>query len=355
MAEDDVERTEEPTPKRREQARREGQIAISQDAFIFANLFAVSIVLLVMGDFSFRVATSTARELWTPRADLDLPGALEVLGIVGRALAHLLVPILGVALVAGVAIGQLQTRGNIAVNRLKPKWSKLNPASNLSRVFKREAAIELPKAIAKMILVGTVLWLSVQSRIGDYLGLIYLPLPSIIGFQLGVVIKAYLLGCAALLCVAAIDYAYQSFQTEKGLKMSRTEIKEERKQSEGDPLVRQRLRSLQLERARVRMMEAVPKADVVITNPEHISMALAYDRTTMPAPKVLARGAGILALRIREIARNAGVPIVENKPLARSLYRSVRTGDVIPESLYRAVAEVLAYVYKVDPTKGRSW
>lgn len=354
MAED-VERTEEPTQRRREQARREGQLAISQDAFVFANLFAVSALLLVMGPTSFHVATATARELWSPRADLDVAGAIELLRMTGRAIAQLLVPTLGAALVAGIAIGQLQTRGNIASKRLAPRWSRLSPRQNATRVWKQQAVIELPKAIAKIAIVGVVLWLAVRARLGEYLGLFYLPLPSIVAFQLGTVIQAYLMGCGALLAIAVIDYAYQYQQNEKGLRMSRTEVREERRQSEGDPLVKSRLRALQLERARTRMMDAVPAADVVVTNPEHISMALKYDRSEMPAPKVVARGAGFLALRIREIAASSGVPIVENRPLARTLYGAVRVGDVIPERLFRAVAELLAYVYRLDPAKGKTW
>jgi flagellar biosynthesis protein FlhB len=352
---DDVERTEEATPKRREQAQKEGQLAISQDAFIFANLFAVSAVLLVMGPASLRLAIATTQELWRPRYDLDISAALELLGVTGRAIAQLLLPVLAVAVIAGVAIGQLQTRGNIATKRLSPRWSRLSPRQNATRVFKQQAVIELPKSLAKITVVGAVLWLAVQSRIGEYLGLLYLPLPSIVAFQLGVVIKAYLMGCVALLAIALVDYAYQHYQNERGLRMSRTEVREERRQAEGDPLVKSRLRSLQLERARSRMMAAVPAADVVVTNPEHISIALQYDRSAMPAPKVVARGAGLLALRIREIAVAHGVAIVENRPLARSLYGSVRVGDVIPERLYRAVAELLAYVYKLDPAKGKTW
>ena len=168
-------------------------------------------------------------------------------------------------------------------------------------------------------------------------------------------LKALLVGTLALIIVAVIDYAYMFWKNEKGLKMSKSEVKDEMRQSMGDPMMRAHMLSLQLERARERMMDAVPKADVVVTNPEHISVALSYKRGEMFAPRVVAKGGGFLAFRIRDIAREAGVPIVENPPLARALYRSVRVGESVPERLYEIVAEVLAYVYRLDRSRGLAW
>jgi flagellar biosynthesis protein FlhB len=355
MAEDDVERTEQPTPKRRSEARRQGQIALSQESFIFANLLAVTIALGLIGHQALQIGLGATRALWLPRADLDMEGAMELLSLAARATATLLIPVLAASALAEIAIGLLQTRGNLASKRLAPSLARLSPLSNAKRLFKQQAIAELPKSIAKILLVGGVIWMAIRSSLDDYLGLLYLPLVEIIRFQIGTILHAFLVGCAVLFLIAAADYAYQYWRTEKALRMTKTEIKEERKQSEGDPLIKSRMRSLQFERARTRMMRAVPTADVVITNPEHISIALRYERTRMAAPRVVARGAGWIALRIREIARQSGVPIVENRPLARALYRSVRAGDYVPEKLYRAVAEVLAYVYRLDPRKAQTW
>ena len=354
MAED-VERTEQPTPKRRSEARRQGQVAISQESFIFANLLAVTLALGWIGQQALLVGMGATRALWLPRADLDPEGAMELLGLAARATATIVWPVLAAAALAAIVIGQLQTRGNLATKRLKPTFSRLSPASNFNRLFKRQALIELPKSLLKIALVGGVIWYAVRSSVDDYLGLLYLPLFEVIRFQIGTILHAFLAGCAMLFAIAAIDYGYQYWQTERALRMTKTEVKEERRQSEGDPMIKSRMRSLQFERARTRMMRAVPSADVVVTNPEHISIALKYERDSMAAPRVVARGAGWIALRIREIARESGVPVVENRPLARALYRSVRVGEYVPERLYKAVAEVLAYVYRLHPRRAPTW
>jgi flagellar biosynthetic protein FlhB len=169
------------------------------------------------------------------------------------------------------------------------------------------------------------------------------------------VIEMYIAAALALVVVAAADYAWIWWRTEQALKMTKSEIKDEARQTQGDPLVRARMRSLALERARRRMMADVAKADVVVTNPDHYAVALSYVRGEMRAPKVLAKGRGWIALRVREVAREAGVPIVENPPLARALYRSVRIGQAVPEKLYQAVAQVLAYVWRLDRARARAW
>jgi len=352
---DDVERTEEPTPKRRTEAQKEGQIAISQDAFIFANLTAVALALLWAGSFVLSEAASGFQTTWAPRDDLSLP---EGVALFRSAFGHglrIAAPMLLAALFAGIAVGELQTRGTLSPRRLRPKLSKLNPLQNAQRIFKLQGAIELPKSLLKLALVGGMTGAIVWTRLTDYLGLYQLtPLDSA-RFQLESLILTFLIGCSGMFLIAAIDYAYQSFRTERALRMSRTDVKEERKQSEGDPLIRARMRSLQLERARSRMMDAVPRADVVITNPTHVSVALIYQKRNMRAPTVLAKGRGHLALRIREIALECGIPIVEEPPLARTLYRLVKVNQQIPERLFQAVAQVLAYVQRLDPQRRRGW
>jgi flagellar biosynthetic protein FlhB len=352
---DELEKTEQPTPKRHEEARRKGQIAVSTEVFTVANLLGVTLTLMAMSVSVIYQGMHTFHTLWTPRDELDVETASELLRIAFGAAAHVILPILLAAAGAALIVGLAQTKGNFSVYKLKPKASKLNPIKNLSRIFKKQAVIELPKSVFKVLIVGGVIWFTIERHFSDYPGVSRLPLMQIIGFQLSVVLEAYLAGALALVLIAGGDYAYQYWQVSKSLKMSKTEVREERRQMEGDPYLKAHQRSAQYERARTRMMEAVPKADVVVTNPEHISVALLYRRPEMSAPKVVAKGAGFLAHRIREIAQAAGVPIIENRPLAQSLYRWVKVNQMIPERLYQAVAEVLAYVYRLDRARARTW
>src|SRR5262245_58413261 len=212
---DDVERTEEPTPKRRSEARLQGQLAISQEAFVAANLLAVTVALGLIGQKTLLVGMGATRALWVPRADLDMQGAMELLALAARATAIIVGPILAAAALAGIAIGELQTRGNLATKRLAPSFSRPSPASNFNRLFKRQAVIELPKSLLKIALVGGVIWMAVRSSVDDYLGLLYLPLVEIVRFQLSTILHAFLAGCAVLFVIAAVDYGYQYWQTER--------------------------------------------------------------------------------------------------------------------------------------------
>ncbi len=352
---DDVDRTEKPTPKRRHEARREGQIAISQEVFTVANLLAVTIVLLFLGRRAVQHASELFRRAWVVPDVFGPEFAVERLRETFGAAAGVLLPILLAAAAAAIVAGLAQTRGNLTFRRLRPRGSKLNPAKNLARIVKHDAPIQLAKSLLKLLVVGGTIAFVVINHLEDYAGLSRLPLFPVLGFEFGTLLRAWLGGCVALLLIAAADYGAEVWRTEKSLKMSRHEVKDEARQSEGDPQVRARIRSIQLEKARTRMMEQVPKADVVVTNPEHFSVALLYVREESPAPKVVAKGRGFLALRIREIAESAGVPIVRNPPLARTLYRSVKVNRVIPEKLYQLVAELLAYVHRLDRARTRAW
>jgi flagellar biosynthetic protein FlhB len=354
MAED-VERTEPPTPRRRSEAALEGQIAISHDALVFANLLAVTLALLWLGSSLAERALRLFPELWQPVESFDAAVGVDLLrrafGSAGRALLPLL---LGSA--AGVvAIGLLQTRGNLATKRLAPRLSRLDPARAAARLWRRHGPAELLKSLVKLAIVGGILAFVASRHLGEFQALGRLTPWRAAELQLGAVLEAFLFGCAALLVLAALDYLWQHRQTEQALRMTRQEVQDEMRQYQGDPHVRARLRSIQYERARTRMMQEVPKADVVVTNPEHLSVALRYERAQMRAPTVVAKGAGILALRIREIAREHGVPIVEDRPLARALYRGAKLGATIPQDLFQAVAQLLAFVYRLDPARPRAW
>jgi flagellar biosynthetic protein FlhB len=354
MAED-VERSEKPTPKRREEARRKGQIAVSQEVFVVANLLAVTVALLASGHSFLVTALASVPRIWAPRETLDVTQGVELLRSAFRPGIQAVFPILLAAAGAALAVGLAQTRGQLSPTRAKLDFQKLSPARNLSRLIKVSGPIELPKSLLKLAAVGIAVYFAIGDEAKEFRGLPRLDLLSILRFQLRVVLEAFLAGAAVMMLIAAADYAYVFYKTEKSMRMSRSEVKDEHRQSEGDPQMRARRLSLQFERSRQRMMQAVPQADVIVTNPEHISVALQYRRGEMHAPKVVAKGAGFLALRIREIAREHGVPIVENKPIARTLYRTVKVGQEIPEKLFQAVAEVLAYVYRLDRKRGMSW
>lgn len=353
---DDVERTEPPTPRRRAEARKEGQVAVSPELLTIANLLSVSLALLAFfGSGTIMHGARVIRYLWTPRSEINLFVAVDLFRTAFGAAVWLLMPILLITLFCVITTTMAQTKGNIATKRMKPKFSKLNPAKNFSRVVKKDAPIELAKSMVKLLIVGSAIWWAIADNLEDYVGLPKLPLFEIIGFQLGTILKAYIVGALAMIFVGAADFAIVRFRTEKSLKMSKSEVKDETRQMEGDPQVKSRQRSLQMDRARVRMMEKVPEADVVVTNPEHFAVALVYKRSKMAAPTVVAKGRNILALRIRELATVSGVPIVENPPLARALYRGVKVGQGIPERLYQAVAAVLGHVYRLDRTRARAW
>lgn len=354
MAED-VEKTEEPTPRKRARSRREGQIAISQDFYIVANVMFVALTLVFATQWTLPRAIRAFPRIWAPRDGLTVDGAVDLLKLSFATAGWLVVPVLLAALVAGLVAGFAQTRGQLTLPRAKPKPGQLNPTKNLSRIFKKSAPIELPKTILKILIAAGAVWFVIEGRLEEYLRLPELPLASIMAFQLTMVAKALVAASAAMIIVAIIDYAWQHYQTEKSMKMTKSEVKDETRQAQGDPEVRKRLLGQMFERSLRRMMGDVPQADVVVTNPEHISIALRYTRSEMAAPEVVAKGAGFVALKIRTIARECGVPIVENKPLARALYRGVKVGQHVPERLFQAVAEVLAYVYRLDRARGSAW
>jgi flagellar biosynthetic protein FlhB len=354
MAED-VERTEQPTPRRRQEARREGQIALSQELGIAVNLLAALLALSWADRGLAAHAQRSFAELWAPRDDLTVSSAAQLLLHAFAAAGPVLLPVLLAVMFAGLAAGLAQTRFALTPARLRPRLSKLSPAQNLARVFKQDGPLELAKSLLKLAIAALAVAWALRDRLDELAGLYALPPFLIMRFQLELLLRALLAGTCALLLLALLDYAWQYFRVEKRLRMTRGEVKDELKQTQGDPQVRGRLLGLMFDRSLRRMMKRVPEADVIVTNPEHISVALLYRRTEMAAPTVIAKGAGFVALRIRELARAAGVPIVENRPLARALFRGVKVGRSVPERLFQAVAEVLAYVYRLERRRSERW
>jgi flagellar biosynthetic protein FlhB len=250
---------------------------------------------------------------------------------------------------AGLLVNYFQVGFLFSAQPLTPDLSKIDPIKGFKRLFSLRALAELIKNCLKILIISVVVYLTLTAEAENTLMLADRSIWDIMACVGDITFKIIFRTCWILLFLAGLDYLYQRWEFEKSLRMTRQEVKDEHKQSEGDPMVKARIRRIQREIARRRMMSKVPKADVVITNPEHLAVALKYDPEKMFAPVVVAKGAGEVAEKIRRIARDSGVPVLENKPLARAMYKLVKVNDAIPETLYRLVAEVLAYVYSLRP------
>jgi len=349
------ERTEKATAKKKSKARDKGQVAISKE------VSSAMILLTSLGFFYFAgswmfwnlslVITRVFQNIDSLRFNTIDDASVFSLEVLSRILT-ILIPFLLPLAIVGVAANILQVGFKITTEAMAPKFSKLNPISGMKRFVSLKSFVELAKSILKLLFIGTIAYLLVKSDMEAFPLLITQEVGQILAFIARVALKICFFVCLALIVLAALDFLYQRWQHEKDLKMTKQEVKDERKQAEGDPKVKSRIRSMQLEMARRRMMEAVPEADVVITNPTHLAIALKFNSEEMIAPLVLAKGAGHVAQRIKEIASEHQVPLVEDKPLAQALFKMVELGDYIPAELYRAVAEVLAYVYRLKGMYG---
>ena len=347
------ERTERATAKRRMEARKQGQVALSREVpsaliliavlgvFYFAGSRVLEDLTRLFGEFFGQLHTTRLR---------TVNDAAALISALFRSCLLLLAPMVLPLLVAGVAGNILQIGFEIHAEPLAPKLSKLNPLAGLKRIVSMRGLVELVKSLVKVLFIGAIAWSVVSGYLADFPTLVRRDIAGIWEFTHTAAYRILFYVCLAMVVLAVLDYAYQRWQHEENLKMTKQEIRDERKQTEGDPQIKSRIRSLQRQAAYHRMIAEVPTADVVITNPTHLAIALRFNPAEMNAPQVVAKGADHVAARIRDIAREHGVPLVENKPLAQSLYRLADPGDYIPVELYRAVAEVLAYVYRL---KGR--
>lgn len=350
MAEEsDLEKTEPASPKRIEQAREEGQVARSPELGTFIVLASACCAMWLLGGHLANGMSGLMRS----GMRFDRLGAfgdqvlIERLGEQGTGALLVLLPILGVLALAAV-IGPLLLNGWLfTFKALEPKFSRLDPLKGLARMFSLPALVELAKGIAKAMLIGGVAAITLYINTEAFVGLSSeSPGAALVHATrlLLTITSAVVIGLAL---IAAVDVPYQIWNHHRKLRMTKDEVKREHKESEGDPHLKARIRSLQREASRKRMMAEVPKADVVVTNPTHYSVALSYQDGKSAAPRVVAKGVHLIAARIRELATEHRVPIVEAPPLARALYRHTEIGDEIPEPLYRAVAEVLAYVFQL--------
>ncbi len=341
-------KTEDPTDKKIRDAIEKGNVPSSREAATFASFLAV----FVAGSFLFADNAMRLRNTlitfidhpgdWTLESSADVVALLRFLtGEMGR----MLVPIVLLMLVAGLASTLVQNPLRIAPNRIKPDFSRISPSKGLGRIFGLQGLVEFGKALFKLIAVALVGYFVVRMSRYEVLASMFMEPLAIPGLLRDVFLR--LVGWVVLLSLALVvaDVFWSRFKWRQDLRMTKQEVKDEHKQSEGDPHIKSRIRSLARDRARRRMMEAVPRATVVIANPTHFAVALRYVREEGGAPLVLAKGTNLIALKIREIAEEHGIPVVEDKPLARSLYDSVEVDKLIPAQFYRAVAEIIYYLH----------
>lgn len=346
---DDSQKTEDPTGRRLQEARDSGQVANSREVNNLFMILALTISVVAFGG-------SIAREI----VNLSLPfveapdkiptdiGHLTTLGwkLLGMILVAGAAP-LALAMIAAFASGYLQFGLVLSGESLMPSLDKISPLAGLKRIFSSRSLSEFLKGLLKIAIVGSIASWILMPSIGDLHKLIGMEAVQLLATIRELTDRLLIAVLSALVAITLADLLYQRYEHMKQLRMSRQELKDEARESEGDPLVKGRLRQLRMERARKRMMAEVPKADVVVTNPTHYAVALRYDQAEMQAPKVIAKGADAVAHKIREVATEAEVPVVENPPLARGLYASVEIDQEVPPEFYKAVAEVIGYIYKL--------
>ena len=347
----DQEKTEQPTQKRRDEARKKGQVAKSQEitsvAILLACLTLFYLTATIMIEKLLAITRWTFMESGRFVIDDTTVGELVIM-LVGK-LFGLLAPLLLTVLVIALCANIIQIGFVSSSEAIQPKLSKISPIRGFQRLFSMRSLVELIKNIFKIVIVGVVAYITIEGEVKDLVTLGNLNTWGVLTYIGHVTFKVIFRSCWILVVLAILDYMFQKWEYEKNLKMSKQEIKDEYKQTEGDPLIKSRIKRIQREAARKRMMANVPKADVIITNPTHFAVAVVYDQVAMQAPTVVAKGKGHIAEKIKEIGRNNSIPIIENKPLAQVLYKVVDVDAVIPANLYKAVAEVLAYVYSLKP------
>lgn len=343
-------RTEPATQRRREDARNEGRVAQSNDLNAALVMITAIYVIRAMGPFVIQLTKSMMQTSFAGfgKTDLTVNNIASVLS--GYALKGVLLflPIVVAVGAVGFVASVMQVGMKIATKSITPDFTRIDPIKGITRMFSVRSAVELLKSILKIVIVGAIVYSFLKNEFSNLPNLAEASFGESLSYTANLCWRLLTRSCLAFLVLSVLDYMYQRYQHETSLKMTKQEVKEEYKRLEGDPQIKARIKQRQIEMARKRSLKDVPSADVVITNPTHIAVALKYDSEKMSAPVVVAKGQRLLAERIKSIADAAGVPIVENVPVARALYKNVDVGQQVPSELYRAVAEILAYVYRLS-------
>lgn len=344
-------KTEKATPKKKSDARKKGQVFQSREMTASIVLIITIVTVRIFGSTIYgqlaQYIKKTFNEYLTIKdaIDMNILTNLFIDGLI--VLGKTVLPLFLVALLAALIVNYAQVGILFTMETLKIKGDRINPLSGFKRIFSLRSAVELVKSIIKILIVGWVAYSYLKSKTDDVLKLIDTDLMDVLFFIGDAAFTVALRICMAMIILGFADYLYQRFDYEKSLKMTKQEVKEEYKQMEGNPEIKSKIKQKQRQISLKRMMQDIPKADVVITNPTHFAVALKYDAEKAAAPIVVAKGQDYIALRIKQIAAENRVQIVENKPLARTLYSTVDIGQAIPPDLYQAVAEILAFVYNL--------
>lgn len=351
MAEENKDqKTEEPTSKRITDAEKKGNFAHSREMTSSFILLTAVISFLLVGQQGVKNMMAVWQSILTQVHAVDLTpnGLFNVFAASMKSVFLILSPLLFPIMVAGILSNLIQTRGlKFSAHPLIPKFHKLNPIKGFGRIFSKNSLMELFKSLFKIALVSVIAYQTIKGRWHEIPPLMALDVGQILLFMGEVMLEIMVKALIALIFLSMLDYAFQRFQYLHNLRMTKQEVKDERKETEGSPQIKQRIRAAQIEMRRRRMMAAAPEADVVVTHPTGIAVAIQYDMEKHDAPVVVAKGKGVIAENIRSLAEGHDIPIVEDKALARGLHKTVEIGQGVPENLYKAVAELLAYVYKL--------
>lgn len=343
------ERTESPSAKRRDDFRKKGQVAQSREVQAAAMFTLLLLFWLFFAPFFWAEIREMVTAIWRSSGEYAITtlSLMQLASYLAVSLAITLAPLFLVALLTGFFSTFLQIGWLFTTEPLIPDLSKLDPIKGMARFFSKRSLVEVIKSLLKVGLIGWIAYKTVAGEFEKALVLTEMPVENTISYLAGTAALVMAKVAGIMIVLAILDYGFVRWEMEEKMKMTKQEQKEEMKETEGDPHIKSKIRSIQQQMARRRMMAAVPGADVVITNPTHIAVALKYETGAMEAPVVLAKGQDLVAEKIREIAREHRVPLVENPPVARLLHSKVEVGQAIPEELFKAVAEILAYVYSL--------
>lgn len=344
------EKTEVPTEKKRRESREEGQVAFSKELSSAALLAGIVLTLVATSPIILDAMRQLMSQIFRDLAQSEELSIDSIFTLSGEILSIILpafAPFAAVIIFVGIFASVLQVGVQITFKAISPKFNKISPLTGLKRLFSSQSLADFLKSMAKLIIVGFVGYLTYIDKITELNGLSVSTPESILIYNFTVVAEVAGKIVLALVAIAIFDYFYQRWHHEQQLMMTKQEVKDETKQTEGDPQLKARIRQIQREMSNARMMQQVPKADALIVNPTHFSVAILYDRDVMSAPEVTAKGADHMALRMRAVARENNVPILERPELARDLYANVEIGEDIPERFYKAIAEILAFVYRL--------
>ncbi|TQS75544.1 flagellar biosynthesis protein FlhB [Ornithinibacillus gellani] len=344
------EKTEKATPKKREDERKKGKVAKSQDVNTAILLLACFMVLMVFAPFMKDGMVSLYYHTFTERINWEVTehSVHQIFSGAAMDAAKIIAPIALIAIVAGLASNLMQIGFLFTSEPLKFDLKKIDPIQGAKRIFSIRALVELLKSLLKIVCIGVVTFAVIWIYKDDMMMMAFKSVDSSLAFFGKTMLIMGIAATIALLFLAVFDYAYQRFDYEKNMRMSKQDIRDEHKNIEGDPLIKSKIKEKQRQMAMRRMMSEVPTADVIITNPTHYAIAVKYDEAISSAPYVVAKGVDLTAQKIKEVAKAHQIMTVENRPLARSLYAQVEIGEAIPEQFYQAIAEILAYVYRLE-------